>query len=162
MSITRHFTATGLVFNDQKQILLILHKKLKVWLPPGGHVEADELPSVAALREIFEETGVHATILPNHEFAFCGDAFAEVLPTPYAMFNEDIGKQGEHFHIDHIYLCYAPAQALQINQSETLDLGWFDVTQIENLEMYHNARTIIEQAATEIPERLQLFFNKVN
>jgi 8-oxo-dGTP pyrophosphatase MutT (NUDIX family) len=39
-------------------VLLHLHRKLGMWLPPGGHIERDELPDDAAVREVFEETGL--------------------------------------------------------------------------------------------------------
>jgi ADP-ribose pyrophosphatase YjhB (NUDIX family) len=44
---------------------MIYHKKLQVWLPPGGHMEENEIPDDAVLHEIYEETGIKAEILPN-------------------------------------------------------------------------------------------------
>src|SRR5690606_18869145 len=40
------------------RVLLHRHRKLGLWLPPGGHVEPGELPDEAAVREVLEETGV--------------------------------------------------------------------------------------------------------
>src|SRR5215469_10989935 len=48
---------------SQQNILLIKHKGLGVWLPPGGHVEEGELPHIAALRETFEETNLQDILL---------------------------------------------------------------------------------------------------
>ncbi|KKL46412.1 hypothetical protein LCGC14_2345830, partial [marine sediment metagenome] len=45
----KHFTSTVFIINDEK-ILLIHHKKMNVWLPPGGHVEENEIPSDTAIR----------------------------------------------------------------------------------------------------------------
>src|SRR5680860_823118 len=42
----------------REQVLLHRHRKLRLWLPPGGHVEFGELPDEAAVREVLEETGV--------------------------------------------------------------------------------------------------------
>ncbi|MBI1840272.1 MAG: NUDIX domain-containing protein, partial [Verrucomicrobia bacterium] len=42
---------------DQGRVLLVLHKRLKKWLPLGGHIELDEDPETAALREAKEESG---------------------------------------------------------------------------------------------------------
>jgi 8-oxo-dGTP diphosphatase len=42
----------------QERILLVDHKKAGLWLPPGGHVEPDELPKNAAHRELKEELGL--------------------------------------------------------------------------------------------------------
>ncbi|MCX6709315.1 MAG: NUDIX domain-containing protein [Candidatus Woesearchaeota archaeon] len=43
------------IFNQDK-VLLIHHKKLNLWLPVGGHIDKDETPDEAILREIKEET----------------------------------------------------------------------------------------------------------
>ncbi|MEC9365812.1 MAG: NUDIX domain-containing protein, partial [Chloroflexota bacterium] len=50
-------------------IFLHRHPKIKLWLPPGGHVEADEDPVEAVLREIKEETGLLAAVseTPNQK-----------------------------------------------------------------------------------------------
>src|SRR5258708_915119 len=51
------YTAAGMLLIDGK-VLLVKHKKLGIWLNPGGHIEPNELPHLAAEREYFEETGV--------------------------------------------------------------------------------------------------------
>lgn len=58
----RHFVATAYVV-FQKRTLLLLHRKLGLWLPPGGHIDEGELPEEAALREVYEETGLRARIV---------------------------------------------------------------------------------------------------
>ena len=45
------------------KVLLHLHRKLGMWLPPGGHIEKDELPDEAAVREVLEETGVKVELV---------------------------------------------------------------------------------------------------
>ena len=52
----RHYTATALIV-ENNSVLLHLHEKIKLWLPPGGHVELNEDPIQAVTREVFEETG---------------------------------------------------------------------------------------------------------
>jgi 8-oxo-dGTP pyrophosphatase MutT (NUDIX family) len=55
-----HVTASGLVLApDRSAVLLVYHRRLDRWLQPGGHIEpSDESVMSAAMREVFEETGV--------------------------------------------------------------------------------------------------------
>lgn len=45
------------------RVLVIHHKKLDRWLPLGGHIELDEDPEAAALREAKEESGLDVDLL---------------------------------------------------------------------------------------------------
>lgn len=64
----KHFTATGYTINKNRtKMLLIHHKGLNKWLPPGGHIEDDEVPHEAAIREVYEETGVMAIPIKDDE-----------------------------------------------------------------------------------------------
>lgn len=47
-------------------VLLIKHKKLGLWLNPGGHIDPGELPHEAAEREFYEETGVFVEAIWTH------------------------------------------------------------------------------------------------
>lgn len=56
------FTVAIFVVHDGK-ILLIHHRKLDKWLPLGGHIELDEDPEQAALREAKEESGLEVELI---------------------------------------------------------------------------------------------------
>ena len=56
------FTVAIFIVRDKK-VLLIHHRKLDKWLPVGGHIELDEDPEAAALREAWEETGFEVELL---------------------------------------------------------------------------------------------------
>lgn len=47
----------------QGRVLLVLHRNLGQWLPLGGHIELDEDPEQAALREAQEESGLEIELL---------------------------------------------------------------------------------------------------
>ena len=52
-SMERHFTATALVIDQERNCALLLwHKRLQRWMPPGGHMDPDEIPDEAAAREV--------------------------------------------------------------------------------------------------------------
>lgn len=99
----RHFTATGYITRHDA-VLLHWHVKLRMWLPPGGHVEPNEDPAQTALREALEETGVEARILPTGSPRFEFSTPEQVQP-PVTILIEDIDDpvDGFHQHIDSIY-----------------------------------------------------------
>ena len=102
--LARHFTATAFVVHDG-HVALHWHPKVKAWLPPGGHINDNEDPVQAVLREIEEETGLKAEVValgPRLEL----DYPAQVAP-PLTIMVEDIHDldQGHHQHIDMIYIC---------------------------------------------------------
>lgn len=117
----RHFTATGFVVRNGAT-LLHWHKRLGQWMPPGGHIEADEDPVQAVLREIREETGIVAEVIPTApvmEFDYPGQ-----LPAPYTILIEDIPGPGEpHKHIDLIYFC-RPLDGADHDQVDDPTLRW--------------------------------------
>ena len=101
----RHFTATGFVV-DGSRTLLHWHRRLQQWMPPGGHIEPDEDPVQAVLREIEEETGLVTEVIVGQ--AAAPFDYPEQLPAPYTILVEDIpGPDEPHKHIDLIYFCRA-------------------------------------------------------
>ena len=64
--IDRHFTVAVFVVREGK-VLLHWHRKLGMWLPPGGHIEENELPDEAAAREVLEETGLSVELGERRE-----------------------------------------------------------------------------------------------
>jgi 8-oxo-dGTP pyrophosphatase MutT (NUDIX family) len=56
-----HVTGSAIVLDPSGHVLLHRHKRLGLWLQPGGHLAASESPAEAAVRETHEETGLIAT-----------------------------------------------------------------------------------------------------
>ena len=80
-SLVRHFTATGFVVHDDA-VLLHWHHKVKEWLPPGGHIEDNEDPVQAVLREINEEAGVSAEVVPTGDLLTLDYPIRSILRSP--------------------------------------------------------------------------------
>ncbi|MBM3926774.1 MAG: NUDIX domain-containing protein [SAR202 cluster bacterium] len=125
--VPRHFTASGYLVNEGK-VLLHWHKKVRALLPPGGHIEPNEDPVQAVLREIQEETGVPAEVIPGR-LAYDFSYPQQVLP-PEAIMVEDIQdpRTGFHQHIDMIYFCRPLGPAPVIKDG----WRWFSEEQLKN------------------------------
>ena len=54
-----HTVVAGYMVHGGK-VLLILHNKLGKWLPPGGHIEKNETPDDAVIRDVCELRSRHA------------------------------------------------------------------------------------------------------
>ena len=148
--VRNHFTATGIVFNGNNDILMINHSKLNAWLPPGGHINDNELPCAAVLREIYEETGVRARVLPNTRGLGLPDM---ELDLPFTIILEDIEGDGTHNHIDMIYLCRAETSDILTQTSEVRGAGWFTHEQVKRLKTFDNVLKTIERAVEYIETR---------
>lgn len=108
-----HVTGSAIVTDGVGNVVLHRHKRLGVWLQPGGHVEGDEHPGDAARRETVEETGI-ATSHP--------DATPTLLHV-----DAHPGPRG-HRHLDVRYLLLADRDApLRPAAGESPDAAWFPV-----------------------------------
>jgi len=78
-----HYTATVFVIKNNK-LLLLKQDKSPYWLLPGGHIEDDELPHEAAVREVKEETGLDIELLQEPDEK-AKTKIATPLPIPIAV-----------------------------------------------------------------------------
>lgn len=117
--MTRDFTVAVFVI-DRDRVLLHWHRKLSRWLPPGGHVEPNELPDEAAIREVAEETGQEIRLLGERGLDISDPDLPRQLIRPVGIQLEDIAPG--HQHIDLIYF----AEPTTVNQPALPDqVGWY-------------------------------------
>ncbi len=95
------FTVTVYIVHN-KTVLLRMHDKLKIWLGPGGHIELDEDPNQAAVREVKEEVGIDIVLADDGMKVrqFDQSGFKALLPPRFL--NRHKIKES-HEHIDSVY-----------------------------------------------------------
>ena len=148
----RHFTATAFIVDSKNRTLLLWHKRLLRWMPPGGHVDKDELPEEAAQRECKEETGFDVEIIGDSQTDLFRSNPAEgrMLKKPIAMLLEEIPAcvaRGEpaHQHIDFLFLARLldESQPMIIDPEEGAEMRWFSRDQVavmdEKSEIFGNS-----------------------
>ncbi len=80
----------------KNKVLLRLHEKYKIWLSVGGHIELDEDPNQAALREVKEEVGLDVVLYDKNQlFKNKEDGNKQLIP-PIALGRHDISDIHEH------------------------------------------------------------------
>lgn len=118
-----HFTASAFVLSPERDaLLLILHRKLGLWLQPGGHVEASD-PSLAAAarREVVEEVGAELE--------------ADPLETPFDL---DIHRipahktDPAHEHFDVRFRFYARSRAFSTSD-EVVRAAWVPLSRLSEV-----------------------------
>ncbi len=143
-TLHRHFTVTGFVSEAAHGGRTALHwHRLGIWLPPGGHVEANEDPVQAVFREVREETGLDAEIVSG------GPTFGYTSPPqlapPAAMAVYDIPRDSKldepHQHIDFIYFL-RPVTASPVLPNE-MQWRWFDRDDLSrSTELHEDVREL--------------------
>jgi 8-oxo-dGTP pyrophosphatase MutT (NUDIX family) len=107
-----HVTGSALIVGP-RGIVLLKHRRLGIWVQPGGHIDAGEAPWEAARREAVEETG-----LPVRHLAGTPElAHVDVHP----------GGRG-HTHLDLRYLFDAGADGAADPSppaEESQEIGWY-------------------------------------
>lgn len=141
--ITRDFTVATFVIRNEK-VLLLWHKKLQMWLPPGGHIDPNELPDQAAVREVLEETGLEVLLI--------SPLSAPPMPGPRPLARPE-GIQLEsispgHEHIDLIYFARLsdPGAAPPMANDEVERVGWYSLADLDRINLTEEVRYWVTRA----------------
>jgi len=123
------FTVAIFIVSDRK-VLLIHHRKLNKWLPLGGHIELDEDPEQAALRETKEESGLDVELL--------GERPPTTEPGTRALIGPrflDIHRINDtHEHIGLIYWARPTSGATTLAVAEHHDIRWCSGAELDALQ----------------------------
>ena len=136
----KHFSATVYVvsiIDNQPKVLLHLHKKHNAWYGLGGHVEENEDPASAAIREAQEEANITVTLIPPHTLIHT--KYADEMIAPFLMFDQNIDN--DHRHMDCIYVG-TTTDAPQMNEP----FKWVSESELTTMDLQDDTRYIAKKA----------------
>ncbi|GAA3789485.1 NUDIX hydrolase [Streptomyces phyllanthi] len=115
-----HLVSYFVVLDERRgELLLVAHRKAGLWLPPGGHVEPDERPWAAVVRECREELGIAAVAAP-----VAGER-------PFFLTVTRTRGQGEHTDVSLWYVLSTDAGSItSYDEEEFSAIRWLSVEQV--------------------------------
>jgi ADP-ribose pyrophosphatase YjhB (NUDIX family) len=112
-------TAAGAVLDAEGRVLLVRRADNGAWALPGGIIDPAEQPADAAVREVFEETGVVAV----------PEALTSVSvsrPTTYPN-----GDQVQYLELT--FRCRPAGGEARVNDTESVEVGWYPLDSLPQL-----------------------------
>lgn len=144
-------TVSGWIVSNEAspRVLLVFHKKLQSWLQPGGHIEPNENPWDAVVREVKEETSLDVSNFPGR--LQTDDITLELLPPRFLQVQQIPAYQDQpmHYHVDLQYVFVIPPQDVALQASESEQIGWFTLEEALNLTLIDNTRARIQELLSE-------------
>jgi len=132
----KHFTATAYVvskIDGEYKVLLHKHKKLGIWIAIGGHIERNENPIEALVREVREETNLDIQLKIGKKLLKT-KTINELIP-PVALVEEDVPRyQGKpfHIHMDMVYFTFCK-NPKKMKMDE--DFSWFSISELKSAKL---------------------------
>ncbi|MGH2600866.1 MAG: Uma2 family endonuclease [Dehalococcoidia bacterium] len=157
-NVLRHLTVTGFLLHEGR-VLLHWHRRNQLWLPMGGHIEPNEDPIQTVLREVAEESGIAAEVIPiAPPVPFTNvpqrppPVTIILAPVKSCSVARDAGWDGPIEHIDLIYYC-RPTAGIAGQRTDDPTLRWLNAAAIAtNIPVAPDAET----APTPLPDDVRI------
>ena len=135
----------------KNKVLLRKHDKHKIWLVLGGHIELDEDPVQAAIREVKEEVGLDVEIMGNP----CSGAEAEennkeLIPPKFLNMHSITDT---HEHISFVYFSLSKTDKIVQQEKEiSEECRWVTKEELEDpsLNLKPHVKRYAELALKEL------------
>jgi 8-oxo-dGTP pyrophosphatase MutT (NUDIX family) len=137
-----HLTGSAAVIDPStRQVLLLLHAKVRRWLQPGGHADGDGNLARVALREAAEETGILGL-----------QVLTPAIDLDVHVFRDAAAREPEHLHLDVRHLVVAPAGAVATTNHESDGARWVPVDELASVDVDAGTRRMVRAAVAALDE----------
>jgi len=143
--MVKHPTASVFLlgrFDNEWRLGLVLHPRFLRWMLPGGHVEEYENPAQAALREVKEETGLDATLLPALARVPVSAQAVVTVPAPLWTVEQQVPPDSHlphaHIHVDHLYTAIVAHP--EVATTGAHPFAWYGLAQLAHVKMFDGSR----------------------
>ena len=140
----------------KNKVLLRRHEKYDIWLSVGGHIELDENPIQAAIREVKEEVGLEVEIIGGKKGIGDGSSenkgYQDLIPPKYL----GMHPAGEiHKHITLVYFAISNSDKIldATNDEEKTETCWVTKEQLKKMDLVPNVLFYAEEALEELGKK---------
>ena len=132
----------------KNKVLLRMHDKHNIWLSVGGHIELNEDPVEAAIREVKEEVGLNIKIVS--EALPIGDEHYKSIISPRYMGRHHVTDTHEHV----VFVYFATSDTDELNDSiydhEKSETRWVTMEELADMDLVPNVRFYATEALKEL------------
>jgi 8-oxo-dGTP pyrophosphatase MutT (NUDIX family) len=139
------FTVEVFIVHNNK-VLLRMHDKYNIWMSVGGHIELDENPIEAALREVKEEVGLDVTIVGSKPETTEIDENYDHLISPRFLGEHKVNDI--HKHVVMVYFAKSDTEELSdsISEHERSETCWVTKEELDRMDLAPNIRFYATEA----------------
>lgn len=116
----------------KNKVLLRKHEKYDMWLSVGGHIELNETPQQAAIREVKEEVGLNVRLFGEKENESSSKDYEELIAPVFMNIHKINDK---HRHLSLIYFASSDSDKVVEENEKSKGYKWFTLKELnENKE----------------------------
>lgn len=137
----------------KNKVLLRKHEKYNIWLSVGGHIELDEDPVQAAIREVKEEVGLDIKLIGGAKGEANGSkenrGHIDLIPPKY------FGRHpvsDTHEHLVFVYFGISDTDEIlePIDIKEKAETRWVSIEELEKMDLVPNVLFYAKEALKEL------------
>jgi 8-oxo-dGTP pyrophosphatase MutT (NUDIX family) len=136
-----HITTSCLIFNeDFSEFIVLLHKKLNLWINPGGHADSDLCFLRSAAKELLEETQIVPSFVHSlkcYESVFI-PTFIDVHEIPRHK------NTPEHKHLDMVFIFSVEKTKCQVKY-DPLESNGLEWVTVKNINLFEKNKMKVDQ-----------------